>query len=432
MGFILLDVRLVRSNPELVRKNLEKRQNPEKLELLDQVTGFDKEWRSLKQENDSLKNKRNVLAKEINDLMKSKKDAKSKIDEAKSFLEKIKSNDLRIVELEEKIKFGLMRLPNVLDDSVPIGKDSLENVVVKTWGKPKKFDFELKHHGEMAVAIDGADFERAVKISGTGFYILKGHLALLDIALQRFALDDLMKKGFTLIEPPFLLARKPYEGVTDLNDFENVMYKIEGDDLYLIATSEHPMGAMHMNEIFESKDLPIKYCGISACFRREIGKHGLDERGLFRVHQFNKIEQFVFCKPEDSPKFHEEIRQNSEWLLQQLEIPYQVVAVCTGDIGTVAAKKYDIEGWSPREQKYIELMSCSNCTTYQAIRLNIKYRVSNDEKDYVHTLNNTEIATARVIRLILENYQTKDGTVLVPKVLQPYMNGLKEMKAVKK
>jgi seryl-tRNA synthetase len=223
-----------------------------------------------------------------------------------------------------------------------------------------------------------------------------------------------------------MIKREPYEGVTDLADFEKVMYKIDNDDLYLIATSEHAIGAMHMDETFENNELPLKYAGISACFRREIGSHGLDTRGLFRVHQFNKIEQFIFCKPEESWKMHEELLANAEDIWKQLELPYRVVNICTGDMGTVAAKKYDIEVWMPRENKYREVVSCSNCTAYQAVRLNLKYK-KGEEKEFMHTLNSTAIATSRALRAIIENYQEKDGSVTVPKVLRPYMNGVEKI-----
>ena len=263
---------------------------------------------------------------------------------------------------------------------------------------------------------------------------MKGDLAILDLALQRLAIDMLIKKGFTPIQPPLMMNRRAYEGVTDLSDFENVMYKIEGEDLYMIATSEHPLVSMYMDEIFEEKDLDnaIKLAGMSPCFRREIGKHGLDERGLFRVHQFNKIEQVIICKPEKSWDLFEEISKNQQEYMQALKIPYRIVNVCTGDMGVVAAKKFDLEGWSPREGKYIELGSCSNCTSYQAVRLNIKYRKKDGTKEFVHTLNNTMIPTTRTLRVIIENYQTKEGTIKVPKALAPYMNGITEIKGVKK
>jgi len=253
--------------------------------------------------------------------------------------------------------------------------------------------------------------------------------------LQRFAIDNLVKKGFILVEPPLMLRRKPYEGVTDLGDFETMMYKVEGDkeeDLYLIATSEHPIGAMLMNKVLDSEEMPLKYCGVSACFRKEIGSHGIDEKGLFRVHQFNKIEQFIFCKPEDSWEFHEELIKNAEELFKKLKLPYRVVAICTGDIGIVAAKKYDLEVWMPREKAYKEAVSCSNCTAYQAVRLNIKYN-DKGSKEFIHTLNSTAIATGRALRAIIENYQQKDGSIKVPAVLVPYMNGVKVIgKPVKK
>jgi seryl-tRNA synthetase len=324
-----------------------------------------------------------------------------------------------------------MRLPNILHESVPVGKDDAENKVEKTWGDAKKPAFDLRAHGELMEAAGLADFNRAAKTSGAGFVFLKGALAQLDFALQLYALDFLRKKGWTIIEVPLMIRRAVYEGVTDLSDFESVMYKIEnrdagvepGDELYLIATSEHAIGAMHHDEILEEAAMPLKYAGVSPCFRREIGARGVDTRGLFRMHQFNKIEQFIYCKPEDSWTFHEELLANSEGLFQGLGIPYRVVNVCTGDIGTVAAKKYDIEAWSPRQGKYVEVVSCSNCTDYQARRLKLRIGRVGTEKRTPHTLNSTAIATSRAMVVILENYQNADGTVTVPKVLREYMGG---------
>ena len=285
---------------------------------------------------------------------------------------------------------------------------------------PRTFNFELKNHG-LAADNNWADFERATKTSGAGFYFLKGSLVLLDLALQRFSLDTLMKKGYTPVIPPYMINRKSYEEVTDLDDFEKVMYKIEDNDAYLIATSEHPMAAMYQDEIFEEKELPLRLAGLSPCFRREIGSHGLDTKGLFRVHQFHKVEQFVYCHPDISWEIHEELCKNAEEIFQKLEIPYRVVNICTGDIGTVAAKKYDIEAWMPRENEYREVVSCSNCTTYQAVRLNIRVRDKADfeSKQFVHTLNSTAVATFRTMRAILENFQQEDGSVEIPKVLRP-------------
>ncbi len=421
----MLDIKFIREHPEIVRADLRKRGDAEKEELLESLIELDINWRELKQQLDNLRSRRNNASKEINELKKQGKHGHLKqiLDEIKGLPDRIKRDEEKEAELASKIKGILMRIPNILHESVPIGKDSSENVVVKTWGKPKKFGFELANHGELAEQLGVADFKRAAKIAGAGFAYLKGELALLDLALQRFAINHLMKKGFTLIEPPFMMNKAAYEGVTDLADFKNVMYKIEGEDLYLIATSEHPMVSMYMNEVLDEIQLPIKMCGVSPCFRKEIGSHGVDTRGVFRMHQFNKVEQVVICEPEDSWKIHEEIQRNSEELFEALEIPYRVVNICTGDIGIVAAKKYDIEAWFPREEKYSEVTSASNCTAYQAVRLNLRY-LTGDKKEYVHTLNNTGIATSRAMRAILENYQNKDGTVNIPKVLVPYMNGM--------
>ncbi|MEW6295592.1 MAG: serine--tRNA ligase [Candidatus Diapherotrites archaeon] len=429
----MLDIRLVRENPEFVKKNLGKRQNPEYLKMLDELVESDMKWRSILQDVEELRRQRNEISRKITEAIQQKKDISALKQEAKELPEKIKKAEAELNELEEKNHSALMKLPNLLEEDVPFGKDENDNKEIKSFGSIKKFSFELKHHGLLTAEKNLADYERAVKISGTGFYILKNELALMELALQRYAIDFLVKKGYSLILPPFLIKRKPYEGVTSLDDFENVMYKIENEDKYLIATAEHPIISMHMNEILPEEELPLKYVGLSACFRKEVGKHGLDERGLFRVHQFNKVEQVVFCRPEESRKYFNELISNAESLFQKLRLPCRVVAVCTGDIGIVAAKKYDIEAWSPREKKYFEVHSGSNCTSYQAVRLNVKYRKKNSmDKEYVHTLNSTAIATGRALRAIIENFQTEKGTIKVPKVLQPYMNGIKEIPSEKK
>ncbi|MFH1722391.1 MAG: serine--tRNA ligase [Candidatus Altiarchaeota archaeon] len=422
----MLEIKFVRENPEKVRENLARRGDKEVLRQFDELLAADEEWRKTQAEVNELRQSRNTLSAEINQEKKKGKDVSTLLKKAKDLPGQIKEKEKAISDLREKADKLLLRIPNLLHETVPSGVGEEDNTELRIWGEKKKFGFKLKSHQELALSLGVVDFERAVKISGAGFYFLKGDLALMDLSLQRLAVDILVQKGYTLIEPPLMMRRSPYEGVTDLADFENVMYKIQDDDQYLIATSEHPMAAMHGKEIFETNELPLKYCGISPCFRREIGKHGVDERGLFRVHQFDKIEQFIFSKPDDSWKFHEELLANAEDLIKKLEVPYKVVNVCTGDIGTVAAKKYDIEGWSPREEKYIELMSCSNCTSYQATRLSIKVRAG-QEKEYVHTLNSTMVATSRMLRLIIENYQTKEGQVEIPKALQPYMGGQKKI-----
>jgi seryl-tRNA synthetase len=282
---------------------------------------------------------------------------------------------------------------------------------------------------DLGLTLDIIDIERAGKIAGARFFYLKREAVLLDMALMSFALEEMRRKGYTLIEPPCLMRRKPYEGVVSLSDFEDVLYKVENEDLYLIATSEHPMAAMFMDEVLKSEELPLKLAGMSTVFRKEAGAHGKDTRGIFRTHQFNKIEQFIFCKPEDSWRIHEELIQNAEEIAKKLGLPYRVVNSCTGDIGTVAAKKYDIEAWMPAQNAYREIVSCSNCTDYQARRLNIKYREKEGEapKGFVHTLNSTAIATGRTIVAILENYQQEDGSVVVPKVLGKYVGGIEKI-----
>jgi len=420
----MLDIRFVRSSPDIVRADLRKRGDTEKLGWVDDLLAQDVDARRLKIETDTLRQRRNTIAREINAARKAGQDVTALMAEAAALPGKIRDNEAEQERIADTIRAYLMRLPNILHESVPVGKDDTENVEIRREGLVRTFDFELKNHGQLAAERGWADFERATKISGAGFYFLKGSLVLLDLALQRFAIDLLAQKGYTPVIPPYMINRSSYEGVTDLSDFEKVMYKIEGDDTYLIATSEHPIGAMYRDEIFETKDLPLRLVGLSPCFRREIGAHGLDTKGLFRVHQFTKVEQFVFCRPEDSWQIHEELLANAEEIFRKLEIPYRVVNICTGDIGTVAAKKYDIEAWMPRENSYKEVVSCSNCTSYQAVRLNIRVRDKHDfeSKQHLHTLNSTAIATSRVMRAVLENFQESDGRVGIPGILRPYMN----------
>jgi seryl-tRNA synthetase len=419
----LLDIRLVREHPDVIRKDLAKRQSPEKEKLLDEVIRWDKEWRKALAEGDRLKRRRNEITKEIGAAKKAGKSTEKLRKEAASLPKKIEELDRQIDALAAEMRNGLLRLPNILDESVPIGKDDSENVEVARWGTPRTVDFELRPHGELLEALRLADFERARKIAGAGFVYLLGDLVRLDQALLAFALNHMVQKGFTAVFPPFLMRREAYEGVVDLGDFENVMYKIDGEDLYLIATSEHPIGAMFMDEVIEVERLPLLLTGLATQFRREIGGHGVDSKGLFRMHQFNKVEQFVFCRPEDSWTWHEKLRENGEAIYRALEIPYRVVNVCTGDIGTIAAKKYDIEAWYPRQKAYREVISCSNCTDYQARRLNVRAGRVGGEKFLPHTLNATAMATSRGLVAILENYQNSDGSVTVPKVLRPFLGG---------
>lgn len=424
----LIDPKIIRENPENVRKNLEKRRDPSIIAKLDSWVSSDKEWRELKQKTDDLRAKRNTVTESIKQAKMKGENTDALMAEAKTLPELIKASEAKLKELEVSNKALLMNIPNILQDDVPYGKDGGDNVVIRTWGEAVK-NPNLVHHGQLAVKLNVAEFDRAVKISGEGFYALKGDLALLNMAIVAYSIELLSKKGFSLVIPPAMMNRKSYEGVTDLSDFESVMYKIENEDHYMIATAEHPLTSMLMDETLEEKDLPIVQAGYSTNFRKEIGKHGLDERGLFRLHQFDKVEQIVFCRPEDSNMWHEKMVENAEELCKDFEIPHRVVLICTGDIGTVAAKKYDIECWSPREGKYFETHSLSNCTTYQATRLNIKYKKSATEKEFVHTLNATQVAIPRMLRAIIENHQTPQETIKIPKALVKYMMGKTEIKA---
>jgi len=424
----MLDITLFRENPDAIRKDLEKRKETEKLKWVDLVIDLDTKYRQEKTAVQKLKHTKNQISDEINKLKKQGKDASAKIKEIKDIPDKVRKAEQKIDKLLEQIKSYRMRIPNIMHESVPYGKDETENVEIKRVGTPKKHDFKLLSHGELAEKKGLADFAKASEVAGAGFYYLFGDLALLNRALETYSIDFMTKKGFNLSIPPLALRRKPYEGVTDLSDFENVMYKIEDEDLYLIATSEHPIAAYMMNRVLDEKELPILIVGFSPCFRKEIGSHGIDTRGLFRVHQFWKVEQFVFCKPENSWDWHEKLIKNSEDIFAGLGLPYRIVNICTGDLGIIAAKKYDLEVWMPRQGEYKEACSCSNCTDYQARRLNIRYQKKNGEREYVHTLNNTALATSRVMVSILENFQNKDGSVTIPKALVSYMNGLKVMK----
>ena len=425
----MLDIKLIRENPEMVKQNLVKRGDMEKLELLEKLIQYDRKWREETTRLNELRRRRNELTAHIANIRKEGKDASTEIAEAKKIDNEITALEKDVDALRTQIRDILMVLPNLLHESVPVGKDENDNVPIRTWGEPPKFDFPVKDHIDLGLGLDIMDVERAGKIAGARFFYLKREGVLLDLALINFALNEMVKKGYVPIEPPFLMRRRPYEGVIALTDFEDTLYKIEGEDLYLIATSEHPMAAMYMNEVLNAEQLPIKFVGISTNFRKEAGAHGRDTRGIFRTHQFNKVEQFIFCKPEDSWKMHEELIQNAEELIQKLGLPYRVVNVCTGDIGTVAAKKYDLEVWMPAQNAYREAISCSNCTDYQARRLNIRYREKEGAppKGFVHTLNSTAIATGRTMVAILENYQQKDGSVIIPEALRPYMGGMEKI-----
>lgn len=427
----MIDIKLIREKPEYVKANLARRGRPENIGFLNELITLDERWRrKLTRLNDLRHIKKNNTV-EIAEMKKAGKSTNEKVRKAKKLDERITEIQKVVARTEQRSQALLMQIPNLLDDSVPVGKDENDNVEIRKWGQTPNFSFQIKNHIDLGLNLNILDIERAGKVAGSRFFFLKGIGALLDMALMSYAMEEITRKGYLPISPPFLMRRESYEGVTSLADFEDVLYKIENEDLYLIATSEHPMAAMYMNEVITSNKLPIRLVGASVCFRKEAGAHGKDTRGIFRTHQFNKIEQFIFCKPEASSKMHEELICNAEELVQNLNLSYRIVNVCTGDIGTVASKKYDIEVWMPAQNAYREIVSCSNCTDYQARRLRIKYREKEGSppKGFVHTLNSTAIATGRMIVALLENFQEEDGSIIIPKVLRKYIGDAEKIMA---
>ena len=424
----MLDIKLIRENPVLVRTNLEKRGNPQVLQWLDDLVRHDEEWRRLLTQVNDLRHRRRVVTEEIASLKKEGKNTAQKMKEAKDVTEQIEKLEKEAEDHKEKANSLLYRLPNLLHESVPVGKDESANEVVRVVGRPPRFDFPVKNHLEIAQNLDLVDAERAGKVAGHGFYYLKGALALMDLAILLYAVDFLTKRGYRLIEPPSMLRHKAYLGATDMEFFEEQLYKIEGEELYMIATAEHPLAAYFMDEVIEQKDLPAKLIGFSTNFRREVGAHGKYTKGLFRMHQFNKVEQFIYCLPQDSWKHHEELQKNAEDLYETLGLHFRTTNVCTADIGNLAAKRYDIEVWMA-DGVFREAGSNSNCTDYQARGLNVRYREKKGmaPAGFVHTLNNTALATSRTMIAILEQFQQADGSVIVPETLRPFMNGMRKI-----
>lgn len=421
----MIDINIIRENPGLVKDNIKKKFQAEKLTLVDEILRLDKEWRAFKQQADSLRHERNKLTEDILKLKKQKKDAASLIKKAQKIPEQIKELEEKERIYEMKIREIMYQIPNIIHSSVPIGKDSTENVVRKTVGKPKEFDFEIKHHVEIAEKLGIVDFDSARDTSGKGFYFLKGDLALLDMALVNYARDFMIKKGFEYVEPPLMIRKRVVEGVMSFAEMENMMYKIENEDLYMIGTSEHPLIGMFIDKTLNEKNLPIRITGFSPCFRKEIGAHGIDEKGLFRVHQFNKQEMIVICKPEESYRWYDEMLGCSIEILSSLGLAVQVLECCSGDLADLKAKSADVEVWSPRQKKYFEAGSITNMEEAQARRLNIKILGKDGKRYFAHTLNNTVVATSRALVAILENCQLKDGRIRIPNALVHYMNGKK-------
>ena len=424
----MIDIKLIRENPELVKENIKKKFQNKKLLLVDEVKKLDEEWRKLKYDEDGLRSERNNISKEINQLKKQKKDASELIKKAKKIPGKIERVQVRRKKLEEKIKEIMYKIPNIIHKSVPIGKDDSENVEIKRVGKIRKFNFPVKNHVELIEILGLGDFDASAKVSGKGFYYLKKELALLNQALIRFAIDFMQKKGYEYIETPLMLNEKSIYASMDKEAIEESVYSIEGEGLNLIGTAEQSLLAMHSNDTMKESELPKKYFSYSMCFRKEIGAHGINEKGLWRTHQFNKVEQFIFCKPEDSEKLYNELLKNSEKILKELELPYRVLQLCTGDLADWKCQSADLEVYRPTTKNYGEIVSLSNCTDYQARKLNIKSIDEKNNRRILHTLNDTALATSRIMVAILENNQQKDGSVKIPKVLWKYMNSVKVIK----
>ena len=422
----MLDIKFIRENQKLVKDNIKKKFQNDKLKLVDEVIDKDQKYRTLLQQVEKLRHKRNVVTKEINDLKKQGKDIKAKLKEAKAIPEKIKAKDEKINQLKSEIRDLLFRIPNIIHKSVPIGKDDGENVEREKIGKPKKFSFPVKSHVDICESLGVADFNSSARVSGKGFYYLKGDLALLNQALIRFGIDFMVKKGYLFVEPPLMIREQILNGVFSHEEIEELSYKVEDEDLFLIATSEHPLIGMFINQTVNKEELPIKMSGYSQCFRKEVGSHGIDEKGLYRTHQFNKVEMVTLCEPKESYKHYEDMLDLTKQIFKKLGIPTRVLEFCSGDLPDLKAKSADLEAWSPRRKQYFEIGSVTNMEAAQARRLNIK-ATDGREKYHVHTLNNTAIATSRAMVAILENYQNKDGSVTIPKALQPYMNGKKKI-----
>jgi seryl-tRNA synthetase len=420
----MLDITMFREHADVIRADHTKRGLPH--DNIDRVIELDQNWRNLLHETDQWRREKNEAARGIGAAKKAGDN-----EGAQRILAQVADLGQRIAEWEAKTNEAMaerdrlrMSIPNILHDDVPVGDDDSGNTAHAVHGEKPTFMFEPRTHNDLIEMNKWVDLKRAAKITGSRFYFLKGDLARLEFALQQYAVEFLRSRQYTFVQPPVMMNREAYEGVTDLGDFETVMYGIEPDKYYMIATSEHPLTAMFMDETIPEEQMPLRMVGVSQCFRREVGSHGQSDLGIWRVHQFTKIEQIIIAKPEDSWALHEELLQNCTDLWDSLGIHYEVVNICTGDMGTVAAKKYDLEAWIPGANQYKEIVSCSNCTDYQANRLGIRYgQPGHPNQPIVHTLNSTAVATSRALVAIMEQYQLEDGRVAVPDVLQPYLGG---------
>lgn len=425
----MLDIKLFRENPEVIKNNLKKKFQEEKYEIVDQIIELDTTYRALKTEADELRGQRNRLSKEIGALMGQKK-----LDEANAVKQQVQTMAGRLTEIEsqekpllDEIRQLQMTIPNLIDDTVPIGRDDSENVELYIEGEPIIPDFEIPHHIDIMESLDGIDLESARKTSGAGFYYLKGDIARLHSAVLSYARDFMIDKGFTYYIPPFMIRSNVVTGVMSFEEMENMMYKIEGEDLYLIGTSEHSMIGKYIDTIIDPKELPERSTSYSPCFRKEVGAHGLEERGVYRVHQFEKQEMVVVCEPEQSAEWFEFMYKATVEFFRTLDIPVRVLECCSGDLADLKSKSVDVEAFSPRQNKYFEVGSCSNLTDAQARRLQIRIDYGK-EKVFAHTLNNTVATPPRMLIAFLENNLRADGSVFIPEVLRPYMGGKQEIR----
>ena len=425
----MIDIKFLRENPEVVKENIKKKFQDNKLELVDEVIALDAESRKAKQEADDLRANRNKISKEIGALM-----AQGKKEEAEAKKAEVAAGAKRLLELEElekeleeKVTNIMMVIPNIIDPSVPIGKDDSENVEIKKYGEPVTPDFEVPYHTEIMEKFNGIDLDSARKVAGNGFYYLMGDIARLHSAVISYARDFMIDRGFTYCVPPFMIRSNVVTGVMSFAEMDAMMYKLEGEDLYLIGTSEHSMIGKFIDTIIPEAELPHTLTSYSPCFRKEKGAHGLEERGVYRIHQFEKQEMIVVCKPEESPMWFEKLWQNTVDLFRSMDIPVRTIECCSGDLADLKVKSYDVEAWSPRQQKYFEVGSCSNLGDAQARRLKIRVNGENG-KYFAHTLNNTVVAPPRMLIAFLENNLQADGSIRIPEVLQPYMGGKKEIR----
>ena len=426
----MLDMKFVRENPDIVKENIKKKFQDYKLPLVNEVLMEDKELRQTQQHADDLRANRKKISKEIGKLMGQGK--KEEAEEIKQQMAEI-AHELTALEekeikLRESVTEKMMQIPNIIDDSVPIGKDDSENVELEKFGEPFVPDFEIPYHTEIMERLSGIDLDAARRVAGNGFYYLMGDIARLHSAILNYARDFMIdKKGFTYVIPPYMIRSSVVDGVMSFAEMEGMMYKIEGEDLYLIGTSEHSMIGKFKDTILEEKDLPYTYTSYSPCFRKEKGAHGIEERGVYRIHQFEKQEMIVVCKPEESMEWFKKLYMNTVEFFRTLDIPVRTLECCSGDLADLKCKSVDVEAWSPRQKKYFEVGSCSNLTDAQARRLKIRVKGENGEKYFAHTLNNTCVATPRMLIAFLENNLQADGSILIPEVLQPYMGGKKKI-----